>query len=63
VPLVVNPDGSKLGKRDGALPLDTLDDARVRKTLRDALRLAGVEVEEAKPQAMLQEALAKWSVS
>ena len=33
LPLVLGPDGTKLGKRDGALPLPTLDDARVRETL------------------------------
>lgn len=33
LPLVTNPDGSKLGKRDGALPLPSLDEARVRETL------------------------------
>src|SRR5205823_9931922 len=30
LPLVLGPDGAKLGKRDGALPLPTLDEARVR---------------------------------
>jgi len=32
LPLVLNADGSKLGKRDGALPLPTLDDERVAQT-------------------------------
>jgi len=32
LPLVTNPDGTKLGKRDGALPLPTLDDQRVAET-------------------------------
>ena len=42
VPLVTNPDGSKLGKRDGALPLPTLDDERVRETLAFAYRHLGI---------------------
>lgn len=33
IPLVTNPDGTKLGKRDGALPLPALDDARVAETM------------------------------
>src|SRR5215212_870439 len=32
IPLVTNPDGSKLGKRDGSLPLPSLDDRRVAET-------------------------------
>jgi glutamyl-Q tRNA(Asp) synthetase len=43
LPLVLAPDGSKLGKRDGALPLPTLDETRVRRTLSAALRLLGIE--------------------
>ncbi len=43
LPLIVGPDGSKLGKRDGALPLPALDDARVRRTLAAALRIFGIE--------------------
>lgn len=39
LPLVTNPDGSKLGKRDGALPLPMLDDARVAETLAQALAI------------------------
>jgi glutamyl-Q tRNA(Asp) synthetase len=42
VPLVTNPDGTKLGKRDGALPLPTLDEARVRETLTLALQHLGL---------------------
>jgi glutamyl-Q tRNA(Asp) synthetase len=54
VPLVLAPDGSKLGKRDGALPLPTLDDARVRQTLRVALEHLGFAgIEEAAPARML----------
>jgi glutamyl-Q tRNA(Asp) synthetase len=40
LPLVVAADGSKLGKRDGALPLSTLD---VPATLSAALRILGIE--------------------
>lgn len=42
LPLVLGPDGTKLGKRDGALPLPTLDDARVHQTLVQALRFLGL---------------------
>ena len=57
IPLVTNPDGSKLGKRDGSLPLPTLDDARVRETLAAALRHLGYDVAEADPRDMLATAL------
>ena len=57
LPLVLNPDGSKLGKRDGALPLPTLDDARVRETLALALRHLGMDAAEDHPRAMLEAAL------
>ncbi len=43
LPLIVGPDGSKLGKRDGALPLPALDEVRVRETLAAALRMLGIE--------------------
>jgi glutamyl-Q tRNA(Asp) synthetase len=62
LPLVVNADGSKLGKRDGALPLPTLDDARVRDTLRLALQHLGVQIEgtaQGSPREMLE--LALWA--
>ena len=48
LPLVANANGSKLGKRDGALPLETLDDARVAETLAEAKRIlsaAGIRTE------------------
>ncbi|HEV2720645.1 MAG TPA: tRNA glutamyl-Q(34) synthetase GluQRS [Thermoanaerobaculia bacterium] len=48
LPLVVNERGEKMGKRDGALPLPSLDDARVRETMDEALRIlsaAGVRTE------------------
>lgn len=57
LPLVTNPDGSKLGKRDGALPLPTLDDARVRETLALALHHLGIDVLPDAPRAMLDAAL------
>lgn len=61
VPLVLNPDGTKLGKRDGALPLPTLDERRVRETLRLALRHLGLEVGGDTPRQMLTQALPLWS--
>jgi glutamyl-Q tRNA(Asp) synthetase len=59
LPLVLNADGSKLGKRDGALPLPSLDEKRVSETLSFALRFLGAEVEVDSPSQMLAEALAK----
>jgi len=61
LPLVVNADGSKLGKRDGALPLPSLDEKRVSETLLFALRFLGVDVELDSPSRMLHEALGKSS--
>jgi glutamyl-Q tRNA(Asp) synthetase len=57
LPLVVNADGSKLGKRDGALPLPSLDEKRVSETLAFALRFLGIEVAIDTPSRMLAEAL------
>ena len=48
LPLVVNAEGTKLGKRDAALPLPSLDDARVAETLAEAKRIlsaAGIRTE------------------
>jgi glutamyl-Q tRNA(Asp) synthetase len=59
LPLVFGPDGKKLGKRDGALPLPSLDDRRVEETLRDALAFLGFEVDVARPAEMLRQALPK----
>ena len=57
LPLVVNADGSKLGKRDGALPLPSLDEKRVSETLQFALRFLGIEVALDLPARMLEEAI------
>jgi glutamyl-Q tRNA(Asp) synthetase len=57
LPLIVAPDGSKLGKRDGALPLPALDDRRVAETLAIALRLLGIVVVPSSAASMLEEAL------
>jgi glutamyl-Q tRNA(Asp) synthetase len=57
LPLVLNDDGSKLGKRDDALPLPSLDEQRVRETLALALHHLGFEIEPREPQHMLGEAL------
>ena len=60
LPLVVNPDGSKLGKRDGALPLPTLDERRIAESLAFALDFLGIPgVAPDHPEAMLTEALAR----
>lgn len=57
VPLVMNPDGTKLSKRDNALPLPSLDEARVRETLQWALAFLGIDVERNEPARMLASAL------
>jgi glutamyl-Q tRNA(Asp) synthetase len=58
VRLVVNPDGAKLGKRDGALPLPALDEARIRETLARALQHLGIEETfDGTPREMLDAAL------
>jgi glutamyl-Q tRNA(Asp) synthetase len=46
LPLVLGADGKKLGKRDGALPLETLDEARRRAALAFALSALGQEEAE-----------------
>ncbi len=60
LPLVTNPDGSKLGKRDGALPLPSLDERRVAETLAYALGVLGVDAVLDTPERMLAEALARF---
>lgn len=57
LPLVVNADGSKLGKRDGALPLPSLDDAHVSETLALALHHLGIDVPLSPARKMLDDAL------
>lgn len=61
LPLVLGPDGSKLGKRDGALPLPDLDDQRIGTTLATALRILGMDIAPDTPRNMLDEALRKFS--
>jgi glutamyl-Q tRNA(Asp) synthetase len=61
LPLVLSPDGKKLGKRDGALPLETLDEPRLRKTLAFALGALGQEIPEGMPAEMLKNARAHFS--
>jgi glutamyl-Q tRNA(Asp) synthetase len=46
LPLVLNEEGEKLSKRDGALALPTLDERRVRETLELALRFLGTDFAE-----------------
>lgn len=57
LPLVLTPEGRKLGKREGALPLPTLDPARVRTTLASALSVLGLEAGGDSPREMLDHAL------
>ena len=56
LPLVLGRDGKKFGKRDGALPLETLDEKRVLETLALALRLLGQEAIEGPAPEMLSAA-------
>jgi glutamyl-Q tRNA(Asp) synthetase len=57
LPLVVGPDGRKLGKRDGALALETLDESRLRESLAFALTTLGQEPAAGRPEEILREAL------
>jgi len=61
LPMVVGPDGSKVGKRDGALPLPTLDRDRIAATLTLALHVLGIDVRPAEPKEMLDEALTQFA--
>jgi glutamyl-Q tRNA(Asp) synthetase len=61
LPLVLDAEGFKLGKRHGALPLETLDEATVRRTLALALHVLGMGVEADSPPRMLAEALESWN--
>ena len=54
LPLVVGSDGRKLGKRDGALALDTLDEARVRAAFAFALSALGQDPAESPREAALR---------
>lgn len=63
LPLVESDAGVKLGKRDGALPLPTLDEAHVAKTLAAALSILGIRVEPSRPAEMLAEALARFDAA
>lgn len=63
LPLVVGPDGRKLGKRDGALPLESLDEQRIASTLQRALRVLGIDVEQDRADSMLLAALDQWDAS
>jgi glutamyl-Q tRNA(Asp) synthetase len=61
LPLVLGPGGDKLGKRDGALPLATLDARRVAETLRRALAVLGLEGCEGETrESLLASALARF---
>jgi glutamyl-Q tRNA(Asp) synthetase len=58
LPLIVDADGAKLGKRDGSLPLPTLDERTVATTLSAALRALGIrDVELSGAKTMLDAAL------
>lgn len=63
LPVVLGPNGSKLGKRDGALPLETLDERRIGSSLARALVILGQVVDESSPGEMLEEALRRFDAS
>jgi glutamyl-Q tRNA(Asp) synthetase len=61
LPLVLNAAGTKLGKRDGALPLPSLNQKRVAETLALTLRILGVaDIAHDTPERMLAEGLARF---
>jgi len=62
LPLIVGPDGSKLGKRDGALPLPSLDSRHIRDTLTAALHALEIEPEGDAPRRMVDYAIARFDV-
>lgn len=63
LPLVLGPDGKKLCKRDGALPLETLDEARLRVSLAFALSALGQDPVEGSPREMLEQARRRFDPS
>lgn len=63
LPLVLGPKGKKLGKRGGALALETLDEARVRGALAFALSALGQDPVEGSPREMLEEARQRFDPS
>jgi glutamyl-Q tRNA(Asp) synthetase len=63
LPLVLGPAGKKLGKKHGALPLETLDEARIRGALAFALSALGQEPAAGPPREMLEEARRRFDPS
>jgi glutamyl-Q tRNA(Asp) synthetase len=64
LPLVEDGTGEKLSKRNGALPLPSLTEREVARSLRNALEILGVERTELDtPERMLGEALARFEPS
>ncbi|MEO8587654.1 MAG: tRNA glutamyl-Q(34) synthetase GluQRS [Acidobacteriota bacterium] len=63
LPLVLGADGRKLGKRDGALPLETLDETRIRGALAFALSALGQEPAAGSPREMLEAAQRRFDPS
>ncbi len=57
LPLLVGPDGQKIGKRHAALPLPSLDEQKVRESLRDALGILGIVTGEGSCAEILSEAV------
>jgi glutamyl-Q tRNA(Asp) synthetase len=63
LPLVLGSDGKKLGKRGGALALETLDEARVRGALAFALGALGQDPVVGSSREMLEEARRRFDPS
>lgn len=64
LPLVVDEEGRKLGKRSGALSLASLDRTRVGQSLARALAVLGVpDVELGTPERMLEEGMRRFEFS
>jgi len=61
LPLVLGPDGTKLGKRHGALPLATLGESQVRRMLALALAILGQQPPDGTPREMLEEAARRFT--
>jgi glutamyl-Q tRNA(Asp) synthetase len=60
LPLVLAADGSKLGKRDGALGVDVLSECEIRSTLSRALRILGQPSVSGRPREMLAAAVERF---
>ncbi|HEY0590850.1 MAG TPA: tRNA glutamyl-Q(34) synthetase GluQRS [Thermoanaerobaculia bacterium] len=63
LPLLVDAQGAKLGKRTGALPLPSLVPDEIVRTLGLALELLGIRVEPSSPERMLRDAVDRFDMA